>query len=50
MWTDELTLVYGDTHDGGYGYFPNENGTNIRIYNLGSWVARNLELVYSPFR
>ena len=39
--TDKITLVYGDTHDGGFGEFPNINGTNIRIYNLGSWVARN---------
>lgn len=41
METDEITLVYGDTHDGGFGDIPNENGTNIRIYNLGSWVVRN---------
>jgi len=38
--TNNLTFVYGDTHDGGFGEFP-INGTNIRIYNTGSWVVRH---------
>ena len=40
MRTDNLTLVYGDTHDGGFVEL-NERGSNIRIYNLGSWVVRH---------
>jgi hypothetical protein len=40
MGTQNITLVYGDTHDGGFVEL-NESGSNIRIYNLGSWVARH---------
>ncbi len=37
---NNLTFVYGDTHDGGFGEI-NESGSNIRIYNCGSWVAHH---------
>ncbi|MFW9940067.1 MAG: metallophosphoesterase [Candidatus Thorarchaeota archaeon] len=41
MGTDNITFVYGDTHEGGFGRFPDLNGTDLRVYNLGSWVVRN---------
>jgi len=40
--TSNLTFVYGDTHEGGYGeYEAKLNGTTskMRIYNTGSWVT-----------
>lgn len=38
---DEVTFVYGDTHDGGWGELPLETGGMIRIYNCGGWVVHN---------
>jgi len=40
---DDLTFVYGDTHDGGWGEFPLDSGGPIRIYNCGGWVVHNRE-------
>lgn len=31
-----LTLIYGDTHAGGWGHLPDED---IRVYNTGAWVV-----------
>ena len=44
MLTEELTFVYGDTHDGSWGKMGvryNGQDINIRIYNCGGWVAHN---------
>lgn len=41
--TDEITFVYGDTHDGGWGALPLENGGNLRAYNCGGWVTYDVE-------
>ena len=38
---DEVTFVYGDTHDGGWGELPLETGGRIRLYNCGGWVVNN---------
>ncbi|MFX1503678.1 MAG: metallophosphoesterase [Promethearchaeota archaeon] len=40
MRTDYLTIIYGDTHEGGFGQIE-ENGSDIRIYNCGSWVVHH---------
>jgi hypothetical protein len=37
--TDNVVLVYGDTHDGGWGQQPPEAGSNVRLYNTGGWVV-----------
>jgi hypothetical protein len=39
----ELTLVYGDTHDGGFGELehPTGGGHRVRLYNTGGWVVHN---------
>lgn len=38
---ENVTFVYGDTHDGGWGELPLEGGGRIRIYNCGGWVVHN---------
>lgn len=38
---DNVTFVYGDTHDGGWGELPLDRGGHIRIYNCGGWVVHN---------
>ena len=41
---NDLTFVYGDTHNGGCGVLPKEfsgQEMNIRIYNCGSWIVRS---------
>jgi hypothetical protein len=38
----EITFVYGDTHEGGYGEYETFHAgmkSDIRIYNTGAWVA-----------
>lgn len=40
--TDEVTFVYGDTHDGGWGTLPLDGG-ELRAYNCGGWVTYDLE-------
>lgn len=42
----ELTLVYGDTHDGGFGELElpglaGAGGRRMRLYNTGGWVVHN---------
>jgi Calcineurin-like phosphoesterase len=40
MPTTPLTFVYGDTHEGGWGYdWTAPNRDVIRIYNTGAWVV-----------
>ncbi len=41
--TDEVTFVYGDTHDGGWGALLLDTGGNMRAYNCGGWVTYDLE-------
>ncbi len=41
--TDEITFVYGDTHDGGWGALPLEPGGEMRVYNCGGWVTYDVE-------
>lgn len=41
--TDEITFVYGDTHDGGWGALPLDSGNEIRAYNCGGWVTYDIE-------
>ncbi|MGB3683392.1 MAG: metallophosphoesterase [Rubrobacteraceae bacterium] len=41
--TDEISFVYGDTHDGGWGALPLEGGGTLRAYNCGGWVTYDLE-------
>ena len=38
-----ISFVYGDTHDGGWGEFSLDSGEEIRIYNCGGWVIHNKE-------
>ena len=40
---DELTFVYGDTHDGGWGELDLDGGENLRVYNTGGWVHYDVE-------
>lgn len=35
---DDVTFVFGDTHDGGWGELPLGSGAQMRIYNLGGWA------------
>jgi hypothetical protein len=37
--TDRLTFVYGDTHSGGWGEAPRDDGEPVRLYNTGAWVV-----------
>lgn len=39
---DQITFVYGDTHDGGWAELTFD-GKNIRVFNCGAWVAHNAE-------
>jgi hypothetical protein len=41
--TDEITFVYGDTHDGGWVALPLDAGGEMRVYNCGGWVTYDLE-------
>ncbi len=41
--TDEISFVYGDTHDGGWGTLPLDGGGEIRAYNCGGWVTYDVE-------
>jgi hypothetical protein len=41
--TDEITFVYGDTHDGGWGEMDIAPGGTLRAYNTGGWVTYDLE-------
>jgi hypothetical protein len=40
---DNISFVYGDTHDGGWGEVRSASGGRIRLYNCGSWVTHNEE-------
>lgn len=40
---DEITFVFGDTHDGGWGEWETEGGINLHAYNTGGWVTYDLE-------
>lgn len=40
--TDDITFVFGDTHDGGWGEWES-GGVNLRAYNTGGWVTYDLE-------
>lgn len=42
----ELTLVYGDTHDGGSGELSTTSH-RARLYNTGGWVVHN-QLEHPP--
>jgi hypothetical protein len=38
--SEEITFVYGDTHEGGWGHdWKTPEGHTIRIYNTGAWVV-----------
>ncbi len=41
---ENITFVYGDTHDGGWGTYKNIGLgiEDMRIYNTGAWVAHNI--------
>ncbi len=42
----DLTFVYGDTHDGGWGEISGVNTPgdgDLRVYNTGGWVTYDLE-------
>ena len=39
----DMTFVYGDTHDGGWGELTVENGRKMRVYNTGGWVTYDVE-------
>jgi len=41
--SDDLTIVYGDTHDGGYGTIDHiiQGKPDARLYNLGAWITHN---------
>ena len=41
--TGDITFVYGDTHDGGWGDLSLPNGENMRVYNTGGWVTYDVE-------
>jgi len=45
---DDLTLVYGDTHDSGYGMIEHirDPQLTMRVYNTGAWVTHKHE--YQP--
>ena len=40
---EEITFVFGDTHNGGWGELPLGSGGQIRIYNLGGWVLYDVK-------
>jgi hypothetical protein len=39
----DLTFVYGDTHDGGWGELSLPGGRDMRVYNTGGWVTYDIE-------
>lgn len=42
---EDITFVYGDTHDGGWGELSVENapgGGELRVYNTGGWVTYDI--------
>lgn len=39
----DITFVYGDTHDGGWGNVSLPDGQNMRVYNTGGWVTYDVE-------
>ncbi|MGB3635644.1 MAG: metallophosphoesterase [Rubrobacteraceae bacterium] len=39
----DITFVYGDTHDGGWGDLYLPDGQNMRVYNTGGWVTYDVE-------
>ena len=41
--TGDVTFVYGDTHDGGWGDLSLSKGENMRVYNTGGWVTYDVE-------
>jgi hypothetical protein len=41
--TDRLTLVYGDTHTGGWGELHRDGAEPIRVLNTGAWAVDNAE-------
>ncbi len=43
MYEDDVTFVYGDTHDGGWGELLLEDGLQMRVYNTGGWVTYDVE-------
>jgi hypothetical protein len=36
-----VTFVHGHTHQGGWGEFIDDEGREVRIYDLGGWVVHN---------
>lgn len=38
-----ITFVYGDTHDGGWGKLSLPGGRDMRVYNTGGWVSYDIE-------
>lgn len=41
--TRDITFVFGDTHDGGWGEWETDGGGALRAYNTGGWVTYDLE-------
>lgn len=41
--TRDITFVFGDTHDGGWGEWETDGGGTLRAYNTGGWVTYDLE-------
>ncbi|CAN5662073.1 hypothetical protein BH24ACT22_BH24ACT22_06590 [soil metagenome] len=39
----DMTFVYGDTHDGGWGDVSLPSGEDLRVYNTGGWVTYDVE-------
>lgn len=37
----DMTLIFGDSHDGGWGRLTPDGGPEIRVYNTGGWVCHN---------
>ena len=41
--TGDVTFVYGDTHDGGWGDLSLPDSRDMRVYNTGGWVTYDVE-------
>lgn len=39
----DISFVYGDTHDGGWGNLSLSTGKNMHVYNTGGWVTYDIE-------
>ena len=39
----DITFIYGDTHDGGWGDLSLPGGQDMRVYNTGGWVTYDIE-------